>query len=185
MTGFYLALLAMLLSGTGSRDQMAVAQLSLRQGARPAVLITGLLIACATAGFAAWAAWLIAPMLVPKARLILAALALAFAGGESVLIGPARKPREPTWSLPALAFVLLYHQMTDAARFLLFGIAVAANAPIPVGIAGAVGGCALLFAGWQAPQAVTHPGLRMARRVIGALLLLLAAYVALRAFGRA
>jgi len=184
MAGFYLAFLAMLLSGLGARDQMAVAQLSLRQGQRPAVLIAGVLIACASAAFAAWAASLVAPMLAPRARLFMAALALAFAGGESLLIVPARKPKEPTRSLAALGFVLLYHQMTDAPRFLIFAIAVAANAPIPAGLAGAVGGAALLFAGWQFPQAVTHPRLRKARRAVGALLVLLALYTGLHALDR-
>lgn len=184
MAGFYLTFLAMLLSGLGARDQIAVAQLSLRQGARPAVLIIGIAISCASAALAAWAAMVVAPMLAPPARLFMAALALAFAGGESLLTRPRHKPKEPTLSLGALGFVLLYHQLTDAARFLVFAIAVATHAPIPAGLAGAFGGTVLLTEAWLAPQAVIHPRLRLLRRGVGAGLLLLALYVGLRATGR-
>lgn len=184
MAGFYFTLLAVLLAGLGARDQVTVAGLSLRQGARPGVLLVGLALSIVTAAFAAWAASLVAPTLVPRARSIMAAMALGFAGAEALLIAPRHKPEEPTASLGALAIVLLAHQLTDAARFLVFAIAVATNAPVPAGLAGAVGGAVLLVAGWIAPEFVAHPRLRLARRLIGVALVLLAGFVALRAFGR-
>lgn len=192
MTGFYFTLLAVLLAGFGARDQAAVAGLTLQRGARqggrvggrPGVLLTGIAVSVATAALAAWGASLMAPMLIPKARLIMAAMALGFAGLEALLIAPRRRPAEPTASLGALAIVLFAHQLTDAARFLVFALALATSAPIPAGLAGAVGSAVLLASGWTAPEAVTHRHARLARRLIGAALLLAAGFVALRAFGR-
>ncbi len=184
MTGFYFTLLAVLLSGFGARDQATVAGLAGRQGARPGVLLVALAVAAATAAFAAWAATFVIPLLVPKARMIMAAMALAFAGAEALLLGARRRPEEPTASLGALAIVLTAHQLTDAARFLVFAIAVASAAPLPAGLAGAVGGGVLLAAAWAIPEAIGHRRVRLARRVIGAALLALAAFVALQAFGR-
>ena len=183
MTGFYLTLLAVLLAGLGARDQTTVAGLTLRQGARPGVLVTGIAISLATAAVAAWAALLIAPMLAPAARLFLAALALGLAGGEALLLSPRRKPDEPTHSLGALALVVLSQQLTDATRFLIFAIAVATNAPIPAAFGGALGGAVLLAAGWLAPEFIVRPALRKLRRVLGAAMLLLALFVGLRALG--
>jgi hypothetical protein len=184
MTGFYFTLLAVLLVGFGARDQATVAGLTLRQGGRPGVLLVGIAVSITTAAFAAWGASLVMPMLIPKARMILAAMALALAGIEALVIAARRQPDEPTASLGALAIVLFAHQLTDAARFLVFAIAVASSAPIAAGIAGAVGGTVLLAVGWAAPDAVTHARARTARRLVGAAMLLIAAFIALRAFGR-
>jgi hypothetical protein len=183
MTGFYFTLLAVLLAGMAARDQLAVAGLTLRQGARPGVLATGIVISIATGAAAAWAGSLAAPLLPSNARLFLAALALGFAGGESLLFSPGRNPEEPTLSLGALALVLIARQLTDAARFLVFAIAVATNAPIPAGLGGMIGGVALLTAAWLAPEWVTLPLLRRLRRMVGAVLLLVALYLGLRAIG--
>lgn len=184
MTGFYFTLLAVLLAGFGARDQITVAGLSAGQGARPGVLITGIAVCIATAAFAAWGSTYVAPMLIPKARLIFVAMALAFAGIEALLIAPRRRPAEPTSSLGALAIVLFAHQLTDAARFLVFAVAIASNSPVGAGMAGAVGSGVLLAAAWTAPEAVSHRRARLARRLIGVVLLLVAGFVALRAFGR-
>lgn len=184
LSGLLLTFLAVILSGLGARDQAIVAALAERQGQRPGLLIVALLCGAATAALAAWAGSTMLPMLVPKARAILAALALAFAGAEQLLLGGRRKPEEPTLSLGATGIVILAHQATDAARFLIFAIAVAANAPVAAGVAGAVGGSVLLAVGWAAPQAIGHPRARLARRLIGAALVLVAGFVALRAFGR-
>ena len=180
MSGFYFTLLAVLLAGRAARDQLTVAELTARQGARPGVLVTGLAISIATGVAAAWAGSLIAPMLPSNARLFLAALALAFAGGESLLLSPGRSPDEPTRSLGALAIVLLSRQLTDAARFLVFAMAVATNAPVPAALGGALGGAVLLAAAWFAPAFVMQPVLRKLRRFVGAALLLLALFLGLR-----
>ncbi|MCB2079814.1 MAG: hypothetical protein KDE55_19230 [Novosphingobium sp.] len=184
MVSFYLTLMAVLVSGFGARDQVTMGQLTLKQGARPAALVIGIVLAIVTAAAAAYAASLVAPMLQPRARTILAAMALAFAGGESLLIAPGRKPSEPTNSLAALAVVLLAHQLTDAARFLVFAVGVGTNAPLPAGIGGAIGGAALIAAGWFAPALVVNPRARLLRRAFGLILLLIAIYVALKGFQR-
>jgi len=184
MTGFYFTLLAVLLAGFGARDQVTVAGLAERQGARPGALLVAIAVAAGTAAFAAWAATLVMPLLVQKARMILAAMAFAFAGAEALLLAPRRRPEEPTESLVVLAIVLLAHQLTDAARFLVFAIAVATAAPIPAGLAGAVGGAVLMGVAWTMSGAVTHPRLRSSRRLIGVALLLVGAVLALGAFDR-
>lgn len=184
MTGFYLTLLAVLLAGFGARDQATVAGLALRQGSRPGMLLTGVGVSVAAAALAAWAASAVAPLLLPKARMILAAMALGVAGVEALASFARRKPEEPTASLGALAIVLFAHQLTDAARFLVFAVAVATNAPMAAGMAGALGGGILLAAAWMAPSAFVHPRVRIVRRLIGAAMLVLAGFVALRALGR-
>ncbi len=185
MSGFYLALIATLLAGIGARDQVALAQLVRAQGTRPMALATGIIACIASAALAAWAAGLVLPMLMPRARTVLAAMALAFAGAELLVFAPARRaPAEPTRSLAALGVVLVMHQLTDAARFLVFAVAVATAAPVPAGIAGALAGAVLLTAAWLAPDAVLHPAARHARRGVGAVLLVASVLVALSAFGR-
>lgn len=183
MSGFYFALLAVILAGLGARDQVTIAGLSLRQGQRPGILIVGLFVSAATAALAAWGAALVAPLLAPPARLFMAAAALGLAGGESLLFAPRGKPDEPTHSLGALAIVLLAYQITDAARFLVFAIAVATNAPMPAGLAGAVGGAVLLGAAWAVPEVAGHPRVRLIRRCLGVGMFLLAIWIGLSATG--
>jgi len=183
MSAVYLTFIAVLLSGLGARDQVTVAGLSLQQGPRPSVLITAAIIAVGTALFAAWAASVIAPEMAPPARLFLVAIALALAGLESLVLAPRATPREPTHSLFATGLVLLSHQLTDAARFLIFGVAVATNVPLPAAIGGAMGGIALIAGAWAFPEVFTHRLTRIARRIVGVLLLGLAVYLGLRAMG--
>lgn len=185
MSGFYLTLIAALLAGIGARDQVALAQLVRAQGARPMALATAIAVAIASAALAAWAATLVLPVLVPRARMVLAALALALSGAESLVLAPSRRAlAEPTRSLAALAVVLGAHQLTDAARFLVFAVAVATAAPVPAALAGALAGAVLLGAAWALPEAVLHPAARTVRRATGLVLLCVAGLVALRAFGR-
>jgi hypothetical protein len=174
MTGLLLTLIAVVLAGVGARDQVTLAGLAERNGASAGLLATGIVVAVASASAAAWAATAISPM----ARLIFAAMALAAAGIESLLLSPGRKPQEPTHSLGALAIVLLAHQLTDAARFLVLAIAVATAAPIAAGVGGAAGGAVVLSAAWLAPEVWRDPRLLLARRAIGAVLLLVAAVLA-------
>lgn len=184
MSAFYLALLAVLLSGIGARDQMTVAGMARHHGARPGILVAGIVVVLVTAVFAGWAAMLIIPIMQPNPRVFLCGVTLAFAAAELLLLIPKPPKGEPTHSLGALAIVLLTHQLTDAARFVVFGIAVAMNAPIPAAAGGALGGMVLLGWAWALPGQVLHPRLRRLRRGVGAGLALIAAYVAMRALGR-
>lgn len=181
MSAFYLALLAVLLSGLGARDQITVAGLAQRHGRRFGILVSATIVVIATAIFAGWAATLIIPLMQPNPRVFLCAITLAFAAAELLLMKPRVPKGEPTHSLGALTIVLLTHQLTDAARFVVFGIAVGMNAPVPAAAGGALGGMVLLGWAWAMPQQLLHPRLRLLRRGVGVGLILIAAYVAMRA----
>jgi len=184
MTSFYLALIAVLLSGIGARDQVTLARLTLAQGARPAVLVVALALAVASAALAAGAASAIAPTMPPPARQIMAAMALVLAGGESLLLATVKlKPAEPTRSLGALALVMAAQQLTDAPRFLVFAMGVGTGAPVLAGAAGALSGAALMAMAWLAPEGVTHRAAAITRRVLGALLLLAGIGIGLNTVG--
>lgn len=183
MTAFLLTFIAVILTGFGARDQATVATLSERQGPRPMLLAAGAVVSILTAAFAGWAASFVIPMLNSPARAFMAAIALGLAGLELLILGPRRKPEEPTLSLGAAGIVILAHQATDAARFLIFAIAIAYAAPIQAGLGGAAGGVASLAAGWLAPAMVADKRLRVVRMVIGIVLTLLAFWIGLEATG--
>lgn len=183
MSAFYLTLIAVLLAGFGARDQLTIAGLTQRQGQRPALLILACLCACLTAILAAWLAMQMLPILPPPARAVFAALAVGFAGVESLLPGTGRNPREPTDSLGAAALVLLAHQLTDAPRFLVFGLGIGMAAPVASGAGGLLGGVVLVTLSWAFPEFLKQPAARRMRRVIGLLLMLTALVVILSEFG--
>lgn len=174
MTGLFFALVAALVIGLGSRDQVLVAQLAERQGARPALLLVALASSAATAGFAAWGAAQVAEQLHSSGRasLLLAVVALGLAGLEMLVRAPRRMPDEPTHSLGAFALVILATQLTDATRFLIFAIALATQAPLVVGLGGAAGAMVVVSAGWTAPETLQSRWLTVLRRILGGLLLL-------------
>jgi len=180
MTGFYLTFLAILLAGIGARDQALVAALTLARGRRLAVIVVAVGVACLTAAFAVWAAQMIVPLLAPRARSFFAAMALALAGIESLVLVPRRRLREPTLSLGALLVVLALLQAIDAARFIVFAMAVAMHAPFAVGLAGAIGGAAVVLAGWMFPEWVTRPSVHLLRRGVGLLMLVVGIVLGLR-----
>ena len=184
MSGFLFAFIALLVTGIGARDQLLVAALSHRRGQRPAVLLVGAASAALTAGIAAGGAALVIPMLNGNARLFLAALALGLAGAEMLIARASPTPREPTDSLGAFALVLFVQQLTDAARFMLFGIAVATGAFLPAALGGAAGGAGVIEAGWIAAGALAQRSVVPLRRGLGAAVLVVAAVLALWATGR-
>ncbi len=181
MSAFYLTLLAVLLSGLGARDQMTAAGLSKHHGKRPGIFISAIIVVIGTATFAGWAATLIIPVMEPNPRVFLCAVTLAFAAAELLVMVPRAPKGEPTHSLGAFSVVMLANQLTDAARFVVFGIAVAMYAPIPAAAGGALGGMVLLGWAWAMPEQVLHPRLRLFRRFVGAGLAFVAGYVAMRA----
>lgn len=182
MSAFYLTWIAVLLAGFGARDQATVAGLIRRQGARPGVLLVALVCAVLAAVVAGWAASLLLAALPPPARAIFAGLALAMAGGELLLFVPKRSPKEPTNSLGALSLVLFAQELTDAARFLIFGLGVGLAAPYAAAAGGALGGVVLAGLAWGTPQVLEWRGLNWVRRAIGVLLLLAAMVLFLREF---
>ena len=184
MSGFLFAFIALLITGIGARDQLLVAALAERRGQRPAALLVGAGSAAVTAAIAAAGAAFVIPLLNGSARLLVAALALALAGAEMLIARASPTPQEPTDSLGAFALVLFAQQLTDAARFVLFGIAVATGAILPAAIGGAAGGAGVVAAGWLGAGALARRNLIPLRRGLGAVVLALAAALALRAMGR-
>ncbi|GGY91538.1 hypothetical protein [Novosphingobium colocasiae] len=183
MPALYFTFIAVLLAGLGSRDQMTMAALSARRGRDPGLLLVAVLAAVLTAGFAAYAAQVILTELPAPARAIFAGIALGMAGLESLVLVPRRDLEEPTHSLFATFLVLLIHQVTDAARFMIFGVAVGTNAVVPAGIGGVIGGVVLAAVAWGWPHLFARPALRVARRLVGAVLLMVAIGLALSEFG--
>lgn len=183
MPAFYLTLIAALLAGIGARDQATVAALVARQGRRPAVLVVALGCAVATAVVAALAARWLLGVLPPPARGIFGGIALAMAGIESLAVPARRAFREPTHSLGALALVLLAQQLTDAMRFVVFGLGVAMAAPFAAGAAGVLAGTALGALAWRRPEWPVHTFAWLTRRVAGGLLVLGGTIVFLAEFG--
>ncbi len=174
MAGFLFAVLAVLIAGLGARDQLLVAGMVERQGARRSTLVVALLSGAVTATIAALAAARVGGDLAGPVRQMLAALALGLAGIELLFARRIRLPAEPTDSLGALALVLLAQQLTDAARFLLFAIAVAVDTPWAAGLGGALGAAGVALIGWLGGGALTALPLTTARRIGGAVLLLAA-----------
>lgn len=183
MTGFLLSLLALLVIGFGGRDQALVAQLAERQGARPAVLLVALASGALAAGLAAWGGAQVAELMGGRARLLVVALALVLAGLEMLVLAPRRAPAEPTHSLGAFAIVIFAMQLTDAARFLVFAIAVLTRAPLTSGLGGAIGAMAVVTAGWAAVVLLHSPRLVWLRRGLGLALLLIGLAIGPMAIG--
>lgn len=183
MSGFLFALLAVFVAGIGARDQLLVAALSARQGARPMALLVALLCVVASGGIAASFADLALPRMGPVQRQIFAALALGLAALEMLLARKTRVPDEPTHSLGAFAIVLFAQQLTDAARFLIFAIAAGTSAVVPAGLGGMVGGAGVVAAGWLGGEQMLARNLGPVRRGLGLLLLLVALWTGWNARG--
>lgn len=184
MSGLLFALLATLVAGFAARDQVLVAQFSARFGARPGLLLVALACAAATMATAAAAALWLAPRLTGNARVVFAALALGLAGIEMLFARRRPPPAEPTQSLGAFAIVLFAQQLTDAARFVVFAIAVATRAPLAVGIGGALGAMAMITFGWSAGAAFRTELLAPWRRALGTMVLILALIIGAVGSGR-
>lgn len=185
MAALLFSFVIVLLAGVGGRDQVLLAALVTRQGRRPGLLIVAGASAVISTMLAVWAARFIADTLSADARLLFAAMALGLAGGEMIVGRRIAIPAEPTRSLGALAVVLFARQITDAARFVLMGIAAATRAAIPTVLGGALAAVTLALAGWLAAEDVVAFDLTRVRRIIACALLAVAIYLVLRGTGRA
>lgn len=149
MPAFFLSMLATLLLTCGARDQMLMAQVAHRFNQPFTLLISGWLASLLAAAVATFGGVLIAPLLTPAAKQILLAMTLLVAALEMVWMRSSAKPTEPTRSMFAIVTVILARQITDGARFVLFGLA-AYNANMwLVLIGGAFGGAAALTVAWS------------------------------------
>lgn len=177
MSAAFFAMLASLLAGIGARDQAVVSAMSAKQPGRVSLVWLAVLCSCASASVAGGAAAMILPQLVPDARTMLAAIALGLAGLESLITRPARRPVEPTRSLGAFTIVVFAQQLTDSARFLVFAIAVAFAAPVAAAAGGAAGGVIVVVMAWGLPEWSSAPVVGNARRLVGAVLLVIALFM--------
>jgi putative Ca2+/H+ antiporter (TMEM165/GDT1 family) len=182
LNGFLFAFLATLLAGIGARDQSTVVALSERQGRRPTVLLVALACLIVTTAVAAYAGSALAGLPSVTRNSILA-MAFAIAGVEMLLARRRGRPSEPTNSLFALTLVLISHQITDAARLLVFAIAIATHAPLAAGVGGCVAGTTSIAAGWLAHGWFASRDLVIARRFCGAFVLLAGAWMGLALTG--
>jgi hypothetical protein len=186
MLALLLALVLVQLAGIGARDQLTVAHLVARNGQRPALLATAIATGALASLLAGLAARSSAPEFNHQLRLLVAAMALAAGGIESILVGPPRMAREPTHSLGAAAIVLFAHQITDAARMLVFAMALATSTRFAV-LGAAFGGGTALAIGWFGGGWLLEArrGLRMVRACCGLALLAAAGWAAFLAVGDA
>jgi hypothetical protein len=179
MSAALLAFLAALLAGLGARDQMLVAGLAARRFLPWGLLLLAVATSVATALIAARAAEALVPQLTAHSRVLFAGVAAGVAGIECLVIRPPRTPEEPTRSIFAHAVVLLAHQLTDGARFLIFAIAVATAVPDAAALGGMAGGAASVAIGAMAGEALLGGRLLWPRRAIGIVLLLIGAWLVL------
>lgn len=156
MNSFLFCLVLVAIIALGGREQVLVGQLSDaladRGGTidkRPLpLLLLAIASAAVTAGIMAYAGATIAAQLPQRAAQMLVALALVLAAFE--LAWPVRpKPvNEPTRSGFAVAAVLFWWQLGDAARFVIFAFAAGAPYPLTAFLGGALGGAAATSLGW-------------------------------------
>jgi hypothetical protein len=181
MTAAFLAFLAALLAGFGARDQMLLAGLAARRLLSPMMLIVAVAAAAFAGAVIAKAAEVLTPLLTSNARVMFAGMAAVIAGLECMVLGPRRVPEEPTRSLFAAAVVLLAHQLTDGARFLVFAIAVATAVPTAAALGGAAGGVATVLIAALAGETLLAAPLRLIRRCIGGVFLLVGTWLVMQA----
>ncbi|WP_309622584.1 hypothetical protein [Novosphingobium sp.] len=174
MAGFLFAMLAVLATGLGARDQVLVAHMAPRR----AVLAVALVCTLIASLLAGWAGQSVAPLMTAPARMFLVAMALGLAALELLVIRPGRKPIEPTQSLGAFFLVLLAQQLFDASRFTLFAIAAASPAAWTAVAGGILGSATSVSAGWLGGATWQARPLTLVRRGLGAAMLLLALYLA-------
>lgn len=189
MDSFLVSLLLVSAIAMGGRDQWLVAQLSdafARGGdgaQRPLpVLVLGALGAIMTAGAMAYAGAGLAALLPQRAAEMLIAFALAIAALELAWPVRSRPPREPTQNSIAVAIVLVWHQLGDAARFVLLALAAEALYPLAAFIGGALGGTIGVALGWiLGARKLARLPLRAWRLALAACSILAAIFIGLNA----
>ncbi|MEO1731216.1 MAG: hypothetical protein AAFR64_10800 [Pseudomonadota bacterium] len=190
MDSFLFCLVLVCAIALGGREQMLVAQLSDgladHSGAlirRPIPLLALGLVCCViSAGVMAYAGMTMADILPERAAHMLVAFALAIAAFELAWPVKLKPVAEPTRSTAAIGAVLLWRQLGDAARFVIFAFAAEATYPLTAFIGGALGGAAALTIGWiSGREALSRLPLRWARLAMAAALIVAAIFIGLNA----
>ena len=184
MPAFFLALLAAALATVAGREAVRVARLAQALGSGFALLAVLWLATIASSACVAWFGAELGAQMASPAMGILVALALLFAAGEVLLLRPPAVPREATRSIPAILFVLLGAQLTDAARLMVLALAAAGGSPVLAGAGGAAGsGVALTFAWALGAQWESRLPLSAIRWAVAGVLVLAAGLPGLTALG--
>ena len=190
MDSFLFCLILVALIALGGREQLLVAQLSDAladhsgaQVRRPLPLLAlGWASAAATAGVMTYAALAIAGLMPARAAWMLVALALAIAALELAWAVKLKPVAEPTRSLGAIGLVLVWRQLGDAARFVIFAFAVEASVPITALLGGALGGGAAVTLGWTLGESrLSRWPLRWIRMALAFAIIIAALFIGLNA----
>ena len=183
MPTFFLAWAAVAICSLGSREQLLLARLVELRGGAVGLVAIALPAAALSAALMAWAGATVSALLPDAAKTMLVAFALLAAAVE--LAWPVREKtlREPTQSLFALLVVLVARQIADAARFLVFALAVASGMALLAAIGGALGGAASALLAVAAADDLPRWPLRTIRIVLAAVVSAVAIYLALTARG--
>jgi len=189
MDSFLLCLILVFAIAMGGRDQGLVAHLSDAFAKGPGkaqrplpVLVLGCAGAAASAAVMAYAGASLAALLPQRAAEMLIAFALGIAAFE--LSWPVRlKPlREPTRNGIAVAIVLIWRQLGDAARFVVFALAAEALYPLTAFLGGAIGGIGAVAIGWSlGTERLSRMPLRSWRFVLAACMIVTALFIGLNA----
>jgi putative Ca2+/H+ antiporter (TMEM165/GDT1 family) len=179
-----LALIATMVTSIGGRDQLIAAHLRSALGPSVPLLVIGFVCSAISAFAMAYAGWKVEALVSDAAETMLVALAMLLAGLELFWPVKVAAPSEPTRSLGATALVLLYRQIFDGPRFLIFAIAAAFGSPIFAGIGGAIGGCMAIGLAWYLGRELPdHWPLRKIRAILGAGIALAAIIIGLTVRG--
>lgn len=185
MSGFFLAFLLVALCSLGARDAMLVGQLSRGFAKALPLLAPAWLASCASALAAGVGGMWLAPMMPPGGKAMLVAMALGAAAVEMIWRNRRRRePAEPTRSIFAIGLVLLFHQLGDAARFLVFALALSSAEPVLVMAGAALGGGVALSLVWNLRSG--DAGLRHVRAIrmgLAAVFVLAGASIAIATLG--
>lgn len=145
MSAFFLSFLSVALAMFAGREAVRVARLSEGGMAQTRLVGIAALAALVGAGFAAWLAGSLAPLVAGDWRAWLVAAALLLAALEVLLLGPPPPvPSEATASLGATALVLLAGIVSDASGLVVLSIALATGQPLFAGLGGALAAAGVL-----------------------------------------
>lgn len=169
MLAFATAFAAVLLLGMGARDQVLVAGLVLRLGKRISLLFTVLMASILASTLAVWAGQALAAYVPPSWQPLMPGFALILAGLEMMRRAPGSALEEPTRSLGAMGLAAFMVQMFDAARIVLFGLALGAALPFAVLFGLVAGACVSVCLGWRGGGCLLSYPLRRWRRIAGIL----------------
>ncbi|MEL6486872.1 MAG: hypothetical protein AAFQ13_06990, partial [Pseudomonadota bacterium] len=135
-----------------------------------------------SAGVMTYAGLSLASLLPQRAAQMLVAFALGLAAFELAWPVRVKHAREPTRSLGAIGLVLLWRQLGDGARFVIFAFAAGAVYPLAVFAGGALGGGAAIGLGWMmgSKQLARWP-LALIRRILAMCSIVAALFIGLNA----